>query len=238
MKLTLIAEGSTKWQRFIKRWGISFLIDDDVLFDTFGDAKVFLDNLTRMKIDTTKIRHIVISHDHWDHLAGLWPFLAKHKNVTVYVCPGFSQETKEQIASLGVRIVEVIGLFEIKSGVYIMGPIKGVCGGQDIYEQVIVVKTGQGLAVLTGCAHPRLEVIVDEVKKYFDESVFLIAGGFHLKDTGREEIRHIALRLKAMGVQKVVPLHCTGKIAQSIFRRIFKEDAYQLKEKQVFVLDK
>lgn len=238
MKIKLIAEGSTKWQRFIRRWGISFLIDDDVLFDTFGDAKVFLDNLARTKIDATKIRHIVISHDHWDHLAGLWPFLEKHKNVTVYICPGFSQETKKRIASFGVRVVEAASLTEIKKGIYTTGQIKGVCGGQDIDEQAIIVKTERGLAVVTGCAHPGLEVIVSEVKKYFDEPAYLIVGGFHLKDVSRKEIEHIALRLKASGVQKVVPLHCTGKVAQGIFKKLFKEDAIGLSERKILFLDK
>jgi len=231
MKLTLIAEGSTKWERFIKRWGISFLIGDDILFDTFGDAKVFLSNLARIKIDTSKICHVVISHDHWDHLAGLWPFLEKHKNVTVYVCPGFSQETRNRIASLGVRVVETVGLLEIKKGIYTTGSIKGAYAGQDIEEQAIVVKIKQGLAVITGCAHPGITQIVDKVIKDFGQPVSWVVGGFHLKDVDRKEIESVALRLKEIGVQKVVPLHCTGKIAQSILKNVFGKDYTSLKEK-------
>lgn len=232
MKLTLIAEGSTKRERFIKRWGISFLIGDDILFDTFGDAKVFLSNLARIKIDTSKICHVVISHDHWDHLTGLWPFLEKHKNVIVYICPGFSQETKERIASLGVRIVEAAGFMEIKKGIYTIGQVKGACGGEDIYEQAIVVKIKQGLAVITGCAHPGITQIVDKVIKDFGQPVSWVVGGFHLKDVDRKEIESIALRLKEIGVQKVVPLHCTGRVAQGIFKNVFGKDYVSLKEKR------
>jgi 7,8-dihydropterin-6-yl-methyl-4-(beta-D-ribofuranosyl)aminobenzene 5'-phosphate synthase len=238
MKLTLIAEGSTKWQRLIRRWGISFLIGDDILFDTFGDVKVFLSNLARTKIDASKICHVVISHDHWDHLAGLWPFLEKHKNVTVYICPGFSQETKDRIASLGVRVVEAFGLMEIKKGIYTTGQIKGACGGEDIYEQAVVVKIERGLAVITGCAHPGITKIIDKVIKDFGQPVSWVIGGFHLKDVDRKEIESIALRLKEIGVQKVVPLHCTGKSAQGILKKLFKEDAIVLSEGKILSLDK
>ena len=59
MKFTLIAEGSTKWQRFICRWGVSFLIGEDVLFDTFGDPGVFFNNMREFNIDVAKIKHLV-----------------------------------------------------------------------------------------------------------------------------------------------------------------------------------
>lgn len=42
MGIKIIAVDPTKWQRFIRRWGVSFLIDEDVLFDTFGDPGVLL----------------------------------------------------------------------------------------------------------------------------------------------------------------------------------------------------
>ncbi|MBU1006253.1 MAG: MBL fold metallo-hydrolase, partial [Candidatus Omnitrophica bacterium] len=72
MDIKIIATGSAKRERFIKRWGVSFLIGD-LLFDTFGRPDVLFSNMRKMKIDPADIRHIVISHDHWDHVAGLWP---------------------------------------------------------------------------------------------------------------------------------------------------------------------
>ena len=71
MKIKVIATGASKWERFIRRWGIAFLIGDDMLFDTFGDARVFMNNVRKFKIDLSKIKHIVISHDDWDHVTGL-----------------------------------------------------------------------------------------------------------------------------------------------------------------------
>jgi 7,8-dihydropterin-6-yl-methyl-4-(beta-D-ribofuranosyl)aminobenzene 5'-phosphate synthase len=230
MNIKLIAEGFTAWQGFIRRWGISFLIGEDILFDTFGDPKVFLRNLRRMKIDGVKIRHIIISHDHWDHLAGLWPFLEKYKDATVYICPGFSSETKNRIASLGLRVVEAAGPLEIKKGIYTTGQIKGVYAGQDIYEQAVIIKITQGLAIVTGCAHPGIAVIVDEVKKHFGEPIFLIAGGFHLINAPKKVIDKIIRALKFIGVQKVVPMHCTGKRATKAMCEAFGQGFVRIRE--------
>ena len=44
MKVRLLANGSRPWERWIRRWGLSFLIDDDILFDAFGDARVLMGN--------------------------------------------------------------------------------------------------------------------------------------------------------------------------------------------------
>jgi 7,8-dihydropterin-6-yl-methyl-4-(beta-D-ribofuranosyl)aminobenzene 5'-phosphate synthase len=99
MKIKIIATGSSKLQRFIRRWGVSFLIGEDVLFDTFGDPGVLMDNMRKFKVDTAKIKHIVLSHDDWDHITGLWCLLPNRQDITVYICPGFKREIKDRIAS-------------------------------------------------------------------------------------------------------------------------------------------
>ena len=81
MQIRIIAVGSTKWEMFLCRWGISYLIGQDLLFDTFGDPYVFLRNAERMNIDLSKIKHIVISHDHWDHISGLWYVINRYKDI-------------------------------------------------------------------------------------------------------------------------------------------------------------
>ena len=107
MKLKILAEGSTKWQRFIKHWGLSMLIDEDILFDTFGSPDYVLKQLKRFSMDLNKIKHIVISHDDWDHVTGLWKILEQNQNVTVHICPHFNQEIKDKIKWYGAHLVEV-----------------------------------------------------------------------------------------------------------------------------------
>ena len=74
MRVTLIAEGSTRTQRAKLRWGVAFRIKD-VFFDAFGREDIFWRNIARFKINPSGIRHFVISHDDWDHRAALAGFL-------------------------------------------------------------------------------------------------------------------------------------------------------------------
>ena len=77
-------------------------------------TRVFLKNIRRLKIDTAKIKHIVLSHDHWDHIAGLWHLLSNRQDMTVYICPGFKTEIKDRIISYGVKLIEAGKPVQIK----------------------------------------------------------------------------------------------------------------------------
>jgi 7,8-dihydropterin-6-yl-methyl-4-(beta-D-ribofuranosyl)aminobenzene 5'-phosphate synthase len=208
MKIQLLAEGHTKWDRFIKNWGISFLIDDDVLFDTFGKKK--------LKVDAAKIKHIVISHEHWDHTTGLWDILAINKNVTVYVCSHSDEKKKKKIKSYGVKLQEIGGQFEIKKNIYSIGEFSkdGV-----LYEQALCLKTEKGLIILTGWAHPGIVKIIEKAKQQFPDEIYAVIGGFHLKDSILQEIKNIIAELKTMNIKYFIPLHCTGKVAVNLFKK-------------------
>jgi len=221
MKVQVIAAGSTKWERFIRRWGVSFLIGEDILFDTFGDTKIFLKNIRKFKVDTAKIKHIVLSHDDWDHISGLWNLIPNRKDITVYICPGFEQGIKERIASSGVKIIEAAVLTEIKDSVYSTGERYGESEGRKIYEQSLVVKTDDGLAVICGCAHPGVVNIVKHVKESFHADVSLLIGGFHLKYKTNEIVQNVAGDLRALGIRRIAPMHCTGKRATEAMRLAF-----------------
>lgn len=218
MNIKIIAVGSTKWQRFIGRWGISFLLDDDILFDAFGDAGVLLSNIRKFNVDTAKIKYIIISHDDWDHISGLWYLIRDRKDITVYICQGFKQEIKDRINSFGVRVVELSDGIFIKEGIYSTGQLCAESGEDKIYEQSLVIKGAKGLAVITGCAHPGIINIVDSVRQRFSENIYLIIGGLHLKDKSVKEIEEVISRLRFYGVEKVAPLHCTGKVAGQLLK--------------------
>jgi len=222
MKLQIIATGSTKWQRFIRQWGVSFLVGEDALFDTFGDPGVLLKNMRKFNIDAAKIKHIVLSHDDWDHIAGLWYLLPGRKDVTVYICPGFRQEIKDRIISFGVRVVEAEPFTVIKEGVFSSGQIQAVRAGEIIFEQALIVKFLKNLTIITGCAHPGIVNIINAVKGHFlRENVNFILGGFHLKDNADEMNLSIIEDLKALGIYRVAPMHCTGKRATEMMRGTF-----------------
>ena len=224
MKFRILAEGSTRWQRLIKHWGLSILIDEDILFDTFGKADYVLRQLGRSGDDIGKIKHVILSHDDWDHVGGLWRILERNHDMTVYICPHFSPAVKEKIRSHGARLIEVKGITNIRDNIYSSGELTGRRGESDIPEQYLAIKTDKGVVLLTGCAHPGIVEIVQHAEANFELDVSLLIGGFHLKDHMENDAHNIILKLKSLGVGRVVPFHCTGAVAQRLFKKEFKED--------------
>ena len=233
MNIKLVADGSAKWERFICRWGISFLIDEDILFDTFGDPYVFLRNCEKYNVDFSKIKHIIISHDDWDHITGLWYVINRYKNLSVYICPNFKQEIKERIKSFGVNVVEAGKSLRIRNAVYTTGELTGGFGGKIIYEQSLVIKSSRGLVVITGCAHPGIANIIDNVRKQFGATVYCVIGGLHLKDFPKEKARQVIMQFKKFNLEKIVPLHCTGKQPVQLIKEIFGDKYIKLKQGEI-----
>ena len=92
MTIKVIATGSTREERADGNWGLSLLVGDDLLFDTYGVPAIFQRRLQEEGIDISAIRDIVVSHDHWDHTCGLWSIMLKTKGCRVHVCPHASGE--------------------------------------------------------------------------------------------------------------------------------------------------
>ena len=89
-------------------------------------------------------------------------------------------------------------------------------------EQALIIKIESGMTVITGCSHPGIITMIEKAKEFFpDVPIALVLGGFHLKDENPETIDSIASTLMKMGVQRVGPTHCTGKIVQTIFQKRF-----------------
>ncbi|MEW5691722.1 MAG: MBL fold metallo-hydrolase [Candidatus Hydrogenedentota bacterium] len=230
MQIKVIAVGTKRWERWLRRWGISFLIEEDILFDTFGDAYVFLRNLRQMQVDISKIKHIILSHSHWDHISGLWHIINKHKDINVYICPNFKQEIKEKIRASGANVIEVGSFLNICGNVYSTGEIYGKQKGSDIYEQAMVIKTQKGISIVCGCAHPGILNIVNEVKRFFKENIYLIIGGLHLKESTQEQIEEVVHRLKLERIIKIAPTHCTGKIGTNLLAKEYVDNFVQVKQ--------
>lgn len=224
MRIVLAAEASKKIQRFFKLWGLSFSIDDTVLFDTFSNGRVLLKNLKRLGVNVERIRHIVISHEHWDHFGGLQELLKACTNTKVYICKGFSREFEEKLRSnCSVDIVRVSGPTQIAPDVLSSGEISGTFGGKPIVEQCLVVDRSEELDVLVGCCHPGVDKMLHTVIENFRKPIRLLAGGFHLIGKERKEISRLVDEIERMKVKMVMPCHCTGEEAVGLFRERFQD---------------
>ena len=211
-------------------WGISFLIDDRVLFDTGEKGEWLLENTRVLGVDINKIEAVVISHDHWDHWGGLWDLLQQRKGIPVYICPHFSHEFKDKADTLGASLIETERLKEIIPGVFSTGEIPGAYHGKYMGEQALVLKTRNGLTVITGCAHPGILKMIEKARNAFtDTPIYLSAGGFHLMESDRRAIEIIADGFMRMGVLKSGPTHCSGETAADIFRQYYGENFITVK---------
>lgn len=225
MEIKVIAEASKRYQRLLEIWGLSILIDEDILFDTFSTPKILKRNLKKYNVDIDKIKHIVISHDHWDHTGGLWWLLENNKNAAIYICKTFSKETKEKIAQYTSSIIEVDKPIKIKENVYSTGTLDGF----PIDEQSLIIKNKKN-TVITGCAHSGLFNIIKKADTIIDKKIDLLIGGFHLSKKSINEIENTIRQLKDnYKIKKAAPCHCTGDMAVKLFKKYYKNDFIKVK---------
>ena len=198
-------------------WGYSCLIeagDWSLLFDTGGDAQTLRTNLTRLGIDPRSIGTVMLSHFHTDHTGGLQAVLSDNGYRSTLVVPqSFPYEFKQQ-AGEHARVVEVSGAIDVGEHALSTGEL-----GKSIIEQSLLLKTSDGLVVITGCAHPGIVNIVAQARQQGE--IDLVMGGFHLKDAGAAEIDTVIEQLKQLGVKRVAPSHCTGDLAIRMFAAAF-----------------
>lgn len=191
-------------------WGNATLIRGRrtrLLFDTGCDGGILLHNLKKLGVSPAEIQVVVLSHNHWDHVDGLWALLGAGGKPRVFVPARFPEAFKKKVRAAGGRIMNVKGPRKIGEAVYSGGQLRG-----RKWEQALVVKSSRGPVILTGCAHPGIARVAERCSKLFGEP-YLLAGGFHLKDSSSPEIKSVAARLRGLGVLKMAPNHCTGAAA-------------------------
>jgi len=235
MEINVLFDKETTSRNLYKGWGVSFLINKEVLFDTGESGRWLLGNIEKLKVDIEKIKAVVISHDHWDHTGGLWELLKNKEGIKVYACPDFSTGFKRKVKKLKGKLIEAGKITKITDSIFVTGEISGEYKGRYIAEQALIIRTGKGLTIVTGCSHPGIIKIINQVKKDFPSvRIYLVFGGFHLIEKDRKEVRFIAEKLKIMGIEKVGPTHCTGYDAQMIFKQVYKEAFITIKTGMTF----
>jgi 7,8-dihydropterin-6-yl-methyl-4-(beta-D-ribofuranosyl)aminobenzene 5'-phosphate synthase len=188
------------------------------LFDTGANGSLLLDNMRQLGVAPQSIEAVILSHAHDDHTGGLQALLDTGIRPTVYVPPVFSNAFKERVRAR-TELVEVTDALTILPGVHLTGRVG------PFIEQALVVETRDGTVVITGCAHPGIAKMVRKAQEIVPGKVSLLAGGFHLMDiTDKNELQAIIAELRQLGVQRVLPTHCTGSVAIALFRTEFGEN--------------
>ncbi len=246
MKLTVLTE-NVAGRNCLAEFGLSYLIDADkkILFDT-GNSDVFIINAARLKVSLNDADMVVLSHGHWDHGNGLKYF----GNKTLLTHPGSFQKryNKKENRYIGLdssfeelkekyRIITSSVPFQISPEITFLGEIPRendfeanqtyftLEDGSDDFvmdDSALMVKTHDGLVVITGCAHAGICNTVDYACKVAGtDKVLAVFGGFHLKSDN--EITHRTIEyFKQKGISRVYPSHCTAFPALTAFSREYK----------------
>ncbi len=236
LRITIIYDNYPCVEGLATDWGFAALIQfggDRILFDTGTRGELLLSNASRLGLDLSRIDKVVLSHFHTDHTGGLQGFLGQLEEgirPTVYSLPSYPREFKQEVARRG-RSVDAQPFQEIIPGVYTTGEIRG-----PVNEQALVMKTGKGLVVVTGCAHPGIVKIIETAKDHFDSGIYQVIGGFHLMSTPAAEIRNIIREFRRLGVRRVSATHCTGDEAIALFQAAYGEDYLPGGAGRVFVI--
>lgn len=152
MEIKILFDSKRLNRKFFMGWGISYLINGQILFDTGERSSYLFGNMKHWGINISDIKAVVISHDHWDHTNGLWDLLKERQEIDIYVCPGFSQEFINKLAPYTCNVIEAESFMRIADGIYTTGQI-GIYDIDYIAEQALVLETEKGLTIMTGCAH-------------------------------------------------------------------------------------
>lgn len=188
-----------------------------ILFDTGADSQILIQNIKKAKINPAMITKVVLSHYHKDHTTGLKGILELKNNCQIYVGSSCIETLmkNEQIGNLNIKSINETPL-EIMNGVYLTGEL-----GEKLKEISVVMDTGGGLVVITGCAHAGLKAIFKKAKEIINDNIFALIGGLHLKDKKEDEILHLVEFLKNEGIKYIAPSHCTGDLARKLFKDAF-----------------
>ena len=218
-----------------------------ILFDT-GAGAALLPNATRMNLELGTLTDIVVSHGHYDHTGGLAGF-RPGPDVPVWTGPDVAAQcwsqhddgTKRRLtmprAAQEVLVqcdVHTVASFqEIRPGVFLTGPIPREsgedCGGRffsdeactepnPVQEEIsLLLRSG---VLITGCCHAGIINSVESCRKAHPEiRIRTIAGGLHLSHADPARLEQTADYLDSLGLERMIPMHCTGADAVQFLRR-------------------
>ncbi|MFO8030980.1 MAG: MBL fold metallo-hydrolase [Desulfohalobiaceae bacterium] len=206
-------------------WGFGCLIECGpltILFDTGQDGNILLQNLEKMDEDPNEVDCVVISHNHEDHMGGLYDFLQVNPQARVVLADPKAEDLS-RLQSLGVKVHQTPEPTSLYKGLSLSGAM-----GRGIKEQALIINTPAGLILIAGCSHPGVLNMVEKAKELFRMPVYMVLGGFHNMPESHEGMQQIIQKFRKLGVQKVAPAHCTNEIAKAWFKQAYADNYIQI----------
>ncbi len=236
LEIRVVFDNTSARADLSRSWGFSAVVDfrgHRVLFDAGSDPILLLEHLEKMQINPTTIEHAVISHQHGDHLRGVYWVFEKNPTMTVHFLDCFPDEAFRRATAVKMMPRRVTGPFEVVPGVHSTGIVDGLPP-----EQSLAIETSQGLVMIVGCSHPGLVKLVETVEmQRKKDTVRLLLGGFHMLRANPEQIKTTITRLQALQVTTVLPAHCSGDLAKDLFQQRYGEQFHTVGAGRRIVLE-
>ncbi len=199
-------------------WGFSAYFEEyKLLFDTGSNGRVLLKNMKEQGVDVKEIEYVFITHSHWDHIGGLDSIIELNPNITLFLPSSLSKHFIKDLKSM-VKELIICG----KKPQKLFGNLytTGLLGGE-IPEQSLVIDEDE-TKVITGCGHFGIQNITKVASKVIGKKINFAIGGFHLLKSSEDDIQMSIESLKELGVNKVLPTHCSGEKAIQAYEENFK----------------
>ncbi|MGV9173837.1 MAG: MBL fold metallo-hydrolase [Promethearchaeia archaeon] len=188
---------------FKKGFGFSALVhnhfsDNFILFDTGGNGNILVHNLRQFDIDISRIKKVIISHNHHDHAGGLDKIYQMAPNKEIYISKSKSSYERNFPKA---KIFVNENVKEIDQNMYTSGTLGSLLKEQALFCE----KSDNKIIVLVGCTHPGLENFIQKAKELGEVEV--VIGGFH----GFRKFSYLK------GIDFIGACHCTqhkSKIAE------------------------
>ena len=238
----LIENTKPEGSKLVAEHGLSFLVETGqtrFIFDC-GHTGAAFDNAKIMGIDLRGIKLVVLSHSHYDHAGGFPKLLDAAPIEILYTGenfwePKFSLDSyrgcgfdETLLTTRGIEQRICRDVIALDDTAWLVGnfkrryafetiPKKFLRGDKKILDDfsdeiVLVLREGDGLAIVTACAHVGVLNIVADVRERFARPIVSVIGGLHLSGASPERIAHTLDELKLLGVKKILPCHCSGEV--------------------------
>lgn len=254
MKLITLVENTSCRKDLAAEHGLSLYIEignRKLLFDC-GQTDLLIENARKLDVDLSAVDTVILSHGHYDHGGGLFPFMEVNKTAPIYAADSCFQDfyngtqkyiglnpmlrTNPRIRPVD-RITDLGDGLTLTPGRMVLTPHKIQSFGLNIsnkslflpdcflHEQYLTLEEYGKTILFSGCSHRGIQNIVE----HFQPQVLI--GGFHFKkldpQADRETLLEAGRELLTLPTEYYT-CHCTGEGQYQVLKEIMGDRLHYL----------